>query len=101
VVRRKAGWRVSKPKLQKLQLMVDAEAKLVLAGLQAVTGAVSVAEVVRDALCVYRALHELLADGQGVLMLVDREAGTQQELRIPSLERSRAVVAGPVRPLQT
>ncbi len=82
---------------KKLQLVLDEESLTVLQALQTATGAASMAEVLRDALGVYSSLQTMLeAQPQQKLALIDREAGTMQELFVPSLLRRRYVVAGEV-----
>ena len=76
---------MSEPKT-KIQLNLDAEARKILLDLVARTSAESMAEVLRDALGVYNSLHDMLAKDEGNrLALVNREAGTMQELNIPTL----------------
>jgi hypothetical protein len=83
------------PTRKKIQLVLDDEAVKTLEDLQAVTGAGSMTEVLRDALGVYSSLRELLTRGDGhhQLAIVDKAAGEFQELTIPSFQKT-PVVAG-------
>lgn len=79
---------------KKIQLVLDDDAVKTLSELQAMTGAGTMTEVLRDALGVYSSLRELLSRSQGgQLAIVDKVAGEFQELTIPSFQRT-PVVAG-------
>jgi len=79
---------------KKIQLVLDDEAVKTLSELQAVTGASTMTEVLRDALGVYSSLRELLSRSSGTqLAIVDKSIGEFQELTIPSFQRT-PVVAG-------
>lgn len=78
---------------RKIQLVLDEDAVATLTTLQELTGARSMTEVIRSALAVYKSLHEFAHADERCLALVDREAGTMQELIILPFRREH-VLAG-------
>lgn len=72
---------------KKIRLVLDDEAQATLEVLKTATHAESMAHVLRDALGVYSALHEMLRESPGTqLALVDHVRHELQELNIPSLQ---------------
>jgi hypothetical protein len=75
---------------KKIELVLDDEAMSALAVLQNETTADNLAEVLRDALGVYRSLRDLLGrDGDKRLAIVDSTFGELRELTIPSFQKLR------------
>ncbi len=71
-----------------LRLSLDQTAQDVIERLRVETQAETRAAVLRDALGVYNALHEMLRDNPGQrLVLLNRASGSMRELAIPRLQQ--------------
>jgi hypothetical protein len=85
---------------KKIQLVLDEEQQTTLDALRDATHAESMAHVLRDALGVYSALHELLRERgpEAQLAVIDRAKQEFQELNVPSLQ-GKHVVPGAKAPI--